>query len=48
MKKHIGTGKTVIKSEWITSTTVKITYEDFSSEVLSRSFYDQIIKEVKS
>lgn len=47
MKKHIGTGKVVKKSEWLGANKVKVTYSDLSSEELTRHAYDQVIREVK-
>ena len=47
MKKHIGTGKVVKKSEWLGTNKVKVTYTDLSSEELTRQAYDQVIREVK-
>lgn len=47
MKKHIGTGKVVKKSEWLGANKVKVTYSDLSSEELTRQAYDQVIREVK-
>ena len=47
MKKHIGTGKVVKKSEWLEANKVKVTYTDLSSEELTRQAYDQVIREVK-
>lgn len=47
MKKHIGTGKVVKKSEWLGANKVKITYTDLSSEELTRQAYEQVIREVR-
>lgn len=48
MKKHIGTGKTVKKTEWSGANKVKVTYSDFSSEEMSRQAYKQVIREVRT
>ena len=47
MRKHIGTGKVVKKSEWLAANKVKVTYSDLSSEELTRQAYEQVIREVK-
>lgn len=47
MKKHIGTGKVVKKSEWLAANKVKVTYSDLSSEELTRQAYEQVIREVR-
>ena len=47
MKKHIGTGKVVKKTEWLGANKVKITYADLSSEEMDRKCYEQVIREVK-
>ena len=47
MKKHIGTGKVVKKSEWLGVNKVKVIYSDLSSEELTRQAYEQVIREVR-